>query len=88
MAQTWTRKELLALMSARHGQREGHGPDAFLTLTIRVTPDLLEAMLGGTWTFDDGRTATFEGVTIGDDGYAEPLFGRHEPGRSGHPGHA
>lgn len=80
MSAKWTRAELERLVAARHGQAEGRGEGAMLTLRIKVTPELLEAMLGGTWTSTDGSVARFDGVYIDDDGYAEPSMTRVDQG--------
>jgi hypothetical protein len=74
MSTRWTRDEIVGILAARHGQPEGMGEGGMLTLTIKVSPELLEGMLGGTWTNRDGSTARFEGVWIDDAGYAEPIL--------------
>jgi hypothetical protein len=74
----YTRAELAGLVAARYGQSEGTGPDAFLDLRIKVTPELLEKMLGGYWIATDGSRAEFMGVSIDQNGYAEPIFARVE----------
>jgi hypothetical protein len=72
----WTRAELAHLVELRHraGLNEGNGVEAFIDLRLKITPELLEAMLGGTWTAPDGKTARLDGVHITDDGYAEPIL--------------
>lgn len=72
--QRWTRAELSALIAARHGQLETQGEGAYLDFVVRVTPELLEAMLGGHWIATDGSEARFDGVSIDSDGLASPLL--------------
>jgi hypothetical protein len=78
MSTRWTRAEIAGILAARHGQPEGTGEGGMLTLTIKVSPELLEGLLGGTWTNADGTIARFEGVFIDDTGYAEPILTRVE----------
>lgn len=71
----FTRRELAGLLAARIGNHEGQGPGAFIELRVRVTPELLDAMLGGHWVNRDGSTARFEGVEIQGD-LAQPILAR------------
>ena len=74
----YTRDELQHLLAARAGQMETRGANAFIELRIKVTPELLEGMLGGQWIAADGTKARFDGVDI-RDGYAEPILVREVP---------
>jgi hypothetical protein len=75
----WTRQELAGIVAARYGQFEGQGEDAFLVLKVKITPELLQGMLGGTWVNADGTRARFDGVSIDEAGYAEPILTREVP---------
>jgi hypothetical protein len=70
----YSRVELQGILAARRGHAETVGNDAWIDLRIKVTPELLEGMLGGTWVAADGSRSTFQGVHIGADGYAEPIL--------------
>lgn len=78
MSIKYTRDEILGILAARHGHPEAQGPGSYLTFTIKVSPELLEGMLGGTWTNADGSTARFDGVYVEDDGFAEPILSKIE----------
>lgn len=77
-SQRWTRAELEAIVAARARRNvfEGHGPDGYIDLHVQVTPEFLAGMLGGRWVNADGSVAVFDGVWIGDDGYATPILTR------------
>jgi hypothetical protein len=70
----YTRSELLGIVAGRHGQPEGQGAGAFIELRMKITPELLEHMLGGYWISADGKRSRFDGVYIDPEGYAEPLL--------------
>lgn len=70
----YTRRELLGIISSRHGQPEGMGAAGFLEFRVKVTPEFLEAMLGGTWIAVDGKRTTLEGVELDADGYLTPIL--------------
>ena len=70
----YDRTALDLLVKARRGAGEGIGDGAFLTFTVRITPELLRALLDGKFTTRDGHTATFAGVIVDSDGTASPLI--------------
>lgn len=75
----YTRQELQAITAARHGQVEGQGVGAFIEFRVKVTPELLEQMLGGTWLWTDGKRSRLESVDIDSEGYLVPEFAAEIP---------
>lgn len=72
----YDRRELQRLVSLRYGKFEGQGENAFIDLRIKVTPELLEQMIGGYWTAPDGKVSVLDAVDIDADGYAHPAVPR------------
>lgn len=70
----YTRSELTHILAARHLVKEGQGDNAFLEFRIKVTPELLEKMIGGYWINANGGRVRFDGVYVGADGYVEPIL--------------
>lgn len=68
----YTRQELQAITAARRSLPEGQGVGAFIEFRVKVTPELLEQMLGGTWVAADGKRARLESVEVDSDGYLVP----------------
>lgn len=75
----YTAHELKGILATRHGQVEGVGENACLDFMIRVTPELLDAMLGGEFVYRDGRRMRFDGVDVGTDGFVEPILVTETP---------
>lgn len=59
--QQWTARELKRLLFARREMKEGQGDNAFIDLKVKVTPELLERLIGGVFVSNDGRRVHFGG---------------------------
>lgn len=75
---SFSRKEILGIIAARHGQPEGTGDDGMFEMHFRITPELLEAIMGAEIVNKDGSRAILEGFTLDEDGYVEPWLKRVE----------
>jgi len=80
MSQRWTHDELAHVVGLRHrtGLSEGNGANAFVEFKMKITPELLDKILGGTWRNADGSTVRLDGIIVDDDGYVEPIMTRIE----------
>jgi hypothetical protein len=74
MSQQWSRREIEALTRLRRDEPEGQGHDAFLVLRMKITPEAVAALLGGTWTYPDGTVARLDAIHIDDDGFTTPIL--------------
>ena len=72
----YTRSELSHIVATRRGNVEGQGDHAYIDLTVRVTPELLESLLGGIWEARDGKRSRLEAVYVSGDGLTYPEFTR------------
>ncbi len=81
VSHTYTRSELSHLIAARKGAPEGAGPDAMMEFRFRISPEMLEALLGAEIVHRDGRHVILSAVVVNDDGFVEPLLTVYEPAR-------
>lgn len=72
----YTRVELGAMLDARrrNGLAESQGEGAFLEFRLRISPELLDHILGASITMADGRVGRIEAVHVNGDGYVEPVM--------------
>lgn len=70
----WTREDMARIVAMRHsrGLRESEGPEGFIDLHIRITPEMLEHVLALRITRLDGTEVELTGLTVDTDGLAYP----------------
>ena len=71
---TYTRSELLGLISARAGSYEGQGDNAFLNVKIKITPEMLAEIMAGHFVNAAGKRARLMSVYHEGDGFWVPVI--------------
>lgn len=75
----YSRKEILGIIAARHGQPEGVGEGSMFEFHFRISPEALDAVMGARIVAPDGSESRLEGFELYADGFVEPCLKKLEP---------